>query len=258
MIVIDKLCYSSKLRYVNAAEKSVYAISSLLICILSRSYAASLIVFIANGVLTVGKGKIPFSRYVKLLLIPAAFLIVGTGAVFLNISKVPMDAFAVRIGGFYVTASYESIFWAVNLCVTALASVSCLYFLSLNTTMTDLIGVLQKIHMPQLFIELMMLIYRFVFLLLHTASAIMTAQEARLGNKDYRTQIRSFGEMSVSLFLISFRKANAMYDAMEARGYDGTVKVLRLKQQVKRKEIFLLAVFEILLMICAAAERMML
>lgn len=60
MIVIDKLCYSSKLRYVNAAEKSVYAISSLLICILSRSYAASLIVFIANGVLTVGKGKIPF------------------------------------------------------------------------------------------------------------------------------------------------------------------------------------------------------
>lgn len=49
-----------------------------------------------------------------------------------------------------------------------------------------------------------------------------------------------------------------MYDAMEARGYDGTVKVLRLKQQVKRKEIFLLAVFEILLMICAAAERMML
>jgi cobalt/nickel transport system permease protein len=93
---------------------------------------------------------------------------------------------------------------------------------------------------------------------LHTASAIMTAQEARLGNKDYRTQIRSFGKMSVSLFLISFRKANAMYDAMEARGYDGTVKVLRSKQQVKRKEIFLLAVFEILLMICAAAERMML
>ena len=72
--------------------------------------------------------------------------------------------------------------------------------------------------MPRLLIELMMLIYRFVFILLHTASAIMTAQEARLGNRDYRTQLRAFGKMLTALFFISLRKANALYDAMEARG----------------------------------------
>ena len=69
--------------------------------------------------------------------------------------------------------------------------------------------------MPRLLIELMMLIYRFVFILLHTASAIMTAQEARLGNRDYRTQLRAFGKMLTALFFISLRKANALYDAME-------------------------------------------
>ena len=58
MIIIDKLCYRSKLRYVSAAEKLLYAVSSLMICVLTRSYAAALIVFIANGILTVGKGKI--------------------------------------------------------------------------------------------------------------------------------------------------------------------------------------------------------
>ena len=217
MIIIDKLCYRSKLRYVSAAEKLLYAVSSLMICVLTRSYAAALIVFIANGILTVGKGKIPLSCYVRLLMIPIVFLIVGTGAVFLNLSKVPMDAFAVPVGEIYITASRESAFWAVNLFITALAAVTCLYFLSLNTTMTDILGALRKMHMPRLLIELMMLIYRFVFILLHTASAIMTAQEARLGNRDYRTQLRAFGKMLTALFFISLRKANALYDAMEAR-----------------------------------------
>ena len=217
MIIIDKLCYRSKLRYVSAAEKLLYAVSSLMICVLTRSYAAALIVFIANGILTVGKGKIPLSCYVRLLMIPIVFLIVGTGAVFLNLSKVPMDAFAVPVGEIYITASRESAFWAVNLCITALAAVTCLYFLSLNTTMTDILGALRKMHMPRLLIELMMLIYRFVFILLHTASAIMTAQEARLGNRDYRTQLRAFGKMLTALFFISLRKANALYDAMEEK-----------------------------------------
>ena len=110
MIIIDKLCYRSKLRYVSAAEKLLYAVSSLMICVLTRSYAAALIVFIANGILTVGKGKIPLSCYVRLLMIPIVFLIVGTGAVFLNLSKVPMDAFAVPVGEIYITASRESAF----------------------------------------------------------------------------------------------------------------------------------------------------
>ena len=111
-------------------------------------------------------------------------------------------------------------------------------------------------HMPRLLIELMMLIYRFVFILLHTASAIMTAQEARLGNRDYRTQLRAFGKMLTALFFISLRKANALYDAMEARGYDGTINVLERNTPGKKKEMILLAVFELVLIIVAAAERM--
>ena len=71
MIVIDKLCYQSGLRYVNATEKFVYAMFSLLLCVLSRSVWAPLLVFTANGILTVKKGGIPLFRYIKLLLIPA-------------------------------------------------------------------------------------------------------------------------------------------------------------------------------------------
>ena len=47
-----------------------------------------------------------------------------------------------------------------------------------------------------------------------------------------------------------------LYDAMEARGYDGTINVLERNTPAKKKEMILLAVFELVLIIVAAAERM--
>ena len=151
MILIDKLCYQSKLRYVNAAEKSAYAMLTLLMCVVSRSPVVAAAAFAVNGLLTVGAGKIPLSRYLRLLLIPAAFLLLGTGALVLNLSGEPMDAFAVSVGNWYITGSREALGQAARLCATAFAAVSCLYFLALNTTMTDIMGVLAKLHLPLFF-----------------------------------------------------------------------------------------------------------
>lgn len=144
MIVIDKLCYYSKLRYVNASEKFIYSIITLLFCVVSRSITVALLVLLANGILTVKKGGIPLSRYRKLLMIPLAFLFLSTLAIIVNISRTPLDAFALSIGSYYITGSRASLAFAVQLIATALASVSCLYFLSLNTPMTDILLVLRK------------------------------------------------------------------------------------------------------------------
>ena len=87
MLLIDKLSYQSKLRYVNASEKLVYALLTLVLCVLSRSVKVAVLVFAVNGVLTVGKGGIPLFRYIKLLMIPLAFLAAGTAAVMINVSR---------------------------------------------------------------------------------------------------------------------------------------------------------------------------
>ena len=124
MILIDKLSYRSKLRYVNASEKLMYAVLTLILCILSHSVRVAALVFVINGILTVGKGGIPLSRYVKLLMIPLAFLIVGTAAIVVNVSKVPLDAFAFRLGEWYITGSMAGIYRALELCATALSAVT--------------------------------------------------------------------------------------------------------------------------------------
>ena len=70
MIVIDKLCYHSRLRYENAGEKFAFAIITLCICVMSRSIAVAGIVLAVTGILTVCKGGVPVSRYLRFLTAP--------------------------------------------------------------------------------------------------------------------------------------------------------------------------------------------
>lgn len=248
MIVIDKLCYQSGLRYVNASEKFLYAVLTLAMCIISRSILTAATVFSVNVFLTVTKGGTPFGRYLKLLLVPAAFLLMSTAVLVINISGTPLDAFAVSLGKCYLTGSVSSVKEGLTLCGKAFGAVSCLYFLSLTTVMTDILGVMKKLHVPGLVIELMMLIYRFIFLLMETASAITVSQNSRLGNKDYRTRIRSFGSMGSALLVRSIKRSSVLYNAMEARCYDGEIRVLSEERPAKRKEILCIAGYECILL----------
>lgn len=255
MLIIDSLCYRSKLRYVNASEKFLYTVLTLILCVGGRSPAAAAAAFTVNGVLTVWQGGIPLSRYIKLFAAPVLFLILGSGAVIVNISRKPMDAFALKIGSWYVTGSMHSIMEGAIIWTAALSAVSCLYFLALNTTMTDILGVLKKLHFPSLMIELMMLIYRFIFVLLATGSSIMISQKSRLGNRNFRTKMRCFAGLSQALFMQALGRANALFDGMEARCYDGTIRVLRQDYPAKKRELCYIAVFEILLLAVTIGSR---
>lgn len=254
MIVIDKLCYYSKLRYVNATEKFVFSILTLIACVISRSIVIAISVLMITGILTVYKGGIPFLRYLKFLMVPMTFLLLGTFAIFVNVSKVPLDAFAFPIGSYYITGSISGFLHGTQLICTALASVSCLYFLSLSTPMTDILEVLKNFHIPPLILELMLLIYRLIFILMELASDITTAQNARLGNCNSKTARKSFAIMLSSVFILSIRRSNELFDAMESRCYDGTIHVISENHPAKRKEITLIAVFETFLYLAVFAS----
>ena len=255
MLTIDKLCYNSKLRYVNAGEKFAFTMLTLLLCVCSRSIVIACIVLTATGILTVYKGGIPLFRYVRFMTVPLAFLILSTLAIIFNISRTPLDLFAIPIGNWYLTGSKEAILYALQLILTALSSVSCLYFLSFNTPMPDILNVLGSLHCPKILMELMLLIYRFIFILLSVSSAITNSQHSRLGNKDYKTSLKSFSALASVLLVRSFKRANALYDAMESRCYDGTIRVLNDTYPPDKRHILAIIIFETLLLLLTILER---
>ena len=255
MLTIDKLCYNSKLRYVNAGEKFAFTMLTLLLCVCSRSIVIACIVLTATGILTVYKGGIPLFRYVRFMTVPLAFLILSTLAIIFNISRTPLDLFAIPIGNWYLTGSKEAILYALQLILTALSSVSCLYFLSFNTPMPDILNVLGSLHCPKILMELMLLIYRFIFILLSVSSAITNSQHSRLGNKDYKASLKSFSALASVLLVRSFKRANALYDAMESRCYDGTIRVLNETYPPDKRHILAIIIFEMLLLLLTILER---
>ena len=162
-------------------------------------------------------------------------------------------AFAVDFSYFFVKSDEmwernmnrsASLAFCCGMIITAMAAVSCLYFLSLNTTMTDILAVLRKLHCPPLLSELMLLIYRYIFLLLDIAYFISLSQDSRLGHKDFPTSLRSFAALAQTLFIRATEKSRVLYDAMEARCYDGEIHVLEENRPASKKHIAAIIFFE--------------
>lgn len=257
MITIDKLCYSSRLRYKSPFLKAGLAVGLLLICVFARSIVLSCIILLLMGSLTVFVGGTSLKRYWHLLAVPLTFLLLSTAAIAVNLSPKPLSFFAVPLGRLYLTVSRAGVWQCIGLVSTALAAVSCLYFLTLTTPLTDILLVLRRCKCPYLMIELMMLIYRFIFVLLELAASLSQAQACRLGHKDLKTTWNSIGKLMAVLLLRAMQKSNRLYDAMESRCYNGVIRVLDEYHPAKKAEafgvVFLLGLFGVLAVLLTRA-----
>lgn len=244
MLLIDKLSYSSRLRYKSPSLKAFFAVSTLLLCVAARSVLFSLFVLILMGSLTVFIGGTSPSYYIKLMRVPLAFLLLSTLTILFGIALKPTEQPFVKLLFLYVYLEKDKLILGLRLILSALGAVSCLYFLSLTTPFTDLIKVLNRLHFPAILTELLLLIYRYIFVLYETASGIAVAQESRLLNRNFRSALKGSSGLFATLFIRAMKKSSLLYDAMEARCYDGTIKVLWEKDQANRKEIILVVLFE--------------
>ena len=249
MIMIDKLAYSSNLRYKNPCLKAFVAISTLLICVGFPSIYISLLTILLMGSLTVFFGKTSLKYYLHLMIIPLGFLALSTIAIVVNISDKPLSIFSISLLGYYITVSTSSFFYGINLVMTALGAVSCLYFLSLSTPIIDILYVLEVVHCPSLIIELLLLIYRFIFILLDVSNAIYISQKCRLGNKDFKTSLNSSSKLVSVMLIRALKKSSLLYDAMESRCYDGKIHVLKEHTDSSKAEIIAAIILEIILLI---------
>lgn len=251
MIMIDKMAYVSNLRYKDPNLKCFFAFFTLIICIVDSSMLLSLVTLLMMTTITIFINNTSLKYYMKIMTIPLAFILISTITIMVNVAKEPLDLFSINVGEFYLAVSTTSFNLGMNLILKSIASVSCLYFLTLSTTFTDILLVLKNIHCPSILIELMLLIYRYIFVLLDIASNIKLSQKSRLGNKDFKTSLKSMGDLLSVLLVRSLRKASNLYDAMEARCYTENINVLFEYKKASKKEITLVILIEFLLITLA-------
>ena len=93
------------------------------------------------------------------------------------------------------------------------------------------------------------MIYRYIFILLEVSTKMKNAADSRLGNCDFKTSCSTFGSIGANLLVISMRKANAYYDAMESRCYDGDFLFYEEEKTVEKTLIIKAIAFIVILIV---------
>ncbi len=228
MHIIDKLSYSSKIASNSAREKIIFCMPPLFFCLLTSSYILYTIVFAVMSYSTLKYSALNIKQYLKLILLPGSFILLGLITIIFNISNVGIGdvLFTFNILNIDIYASENGVLLAINILLRSLACISCFYFLILNTPMNNLFSYLQKLKVPDLLITLTELVYRFSFVLLGELERIRTAQLSRLGYLNIKNGINATAQILVMTFERALNRANNIDIVLQSRCFDGAFNVI--------------------------------
>lgn len=245
MFIIDQQAYKSKLISIHPLEKFIFTIVTLLICLISQQVLIPLLILLLMSSVLLFYGKTSPKVYHNLMLLPLSFLLLGIIPIIIQIGKVePSGLLTFKIAGVWFFFTKESIENGFYILLRSLGCVSCLYFLLLTTPMTEILSVLRILKVPSLFREMMLFIYRFIFVLMVTAHRIYTAQDSRGGYGRMKNAYQSFAQLVTMVFLKSYHRGQLTYTALVSRGYDGEIQVLDFDYQFSKRNWFLIAIIE--------------
>ena len=229
MEIIDRYAYTNRLRAVDPAYKLALAVLTLVLCLALDSVAVGCLAILWMAGAAVLLARIPGRVFVGVLLAEGAFLVLTTIGVALSVTvKDPagLALWAWRVGPWWLSSSPERLHLAARLVARALGCASAMNFLSLTTPLVDLIDVARRAHVPSLVIDMMTVIYRFIFVLLDSLERMRTAQESRLGYANFRCGVSSAALLATRLFIETYQRSQRLQTALTSRGYVNELRVL--------------------------------
>jgi len=242
MHLIDRYAYSNALRHVDPLLKGGIALSVIALCLILNEPLVGLTAALWMLLLAAGLARIPARAFGGLLLAEALFLLLATLAVMLSVSlHPPPAAWRIHLGPLWLSTTPDALYQGVNLILRALGAAAAMNFLALTTPMVDIIDMLHRLHMPALIIDLMTLMYRFIFVFLGSLERMVRAQESRLGfNASYGRRMQNAAWIATHLFVESFLRSRQLQLALASRGYDGgDLRVLPTEYQTDRRLLLL-------------------
>jgi len=124
-----------------------------------------------------------------------------------------------------------------------MGSVGVLLLLSSVTPAHELFLGLRWCRFPKVWVEIALMMYRYLFVCLEEASELLDAQRIRLGYGNSRTAIVSAGGLVGAVMMRSIEQSERTHDAMVARGYTGEYPFGQLPAMKKSdRYVFVLAV----------------
>lgn len=248
--ILDEYAQTNALRELDCRLKLLLGGGCILIGVMSTTPYAPLVIALAIGWAILFCARIPAVIYLHLLAIPLTFAVTSCIVILLFTGGGEV-LWGVNLLGLPLTVTTGSLGLSLLLMARTFGGMSALFFIALTTPLVQLLGVMRRLHLPQEFIDLSMLIYRFIFILVGEAIAIRNAQVLRHGYATFKTSVTSFSMLSAMLFLRSVEKGEDLVRAMDARCYDGLFPVMEERGRAPLRAVGAVGAF--LSLCCALA-----
>jgi cobalt/nickel transport system permease protein len=202
-------------------------VAMFLLAVIAASASTSLavLVILYAVVLAVARAsRLPFDFFVKrvwlgiplfagIVVLPSIFFVPGP-----RLLELPL-------GPLQIGLSAPGVWGAMVFIARVGVSVSLAVLLVLTTPWADVLKSLHALKVPQVFVLVLSMTYRYIFLFLHTLNGMFEARKSRVvarlgGGEDRRWITRSMG----ALMSRSFKMSNDVYAAMLARGFTGEIR----------------------------------
>lgn len=202
--------------------------------------------------ISLGRYELPASGY---LVLPCALLMIGgiplrfvvkhallvSPFVMCLVALSPIvDRTSVAVRGHVIAGGWLT---AASILIRFFLGMAALIALASTTRFPELLKGFEKLGVPGVLVTQLRFLYRYLFLLIDQAMHLRQAWAARdAGRGPWAWRWRAATGLVGVLFIRSLEQAERTYQAMLARGYDGTVRLLRPLQWRKADTWFIIAV----------------
>jgi cobalt/nickel transport system permease protein len=146
-----------------------------------------------------------------------------------------------EIGGWTVTARAEGLRQGLFLGARVLGALSVVLILGITTPAHRIFQALRGFRISRDWVEIAILMYRYIFVLMDRAGDLAAAQRLRLGYRTPRRSLASLGALAGATIVHSFEQAGRTHDAMRLRGYGGTMPFGELPALERRDQRILIS-----------------
>ncbi len=209
----------------DARIKLIVALFAILLAILSESPEFPAVLFLVSVSIMLAL-RLPWKHMFARFLVP--FGIVALLSVLQLFMTDGTAIFSIQVSHFVLTATREGFLNAVHIGARVLGAVGILVLLGVTTPAHDVFRALLWMRAPRAWVEVAMLMYRYVFVLLETTIDMATAQKLRLGYSGTTRSLKSAGALAGAVFLRSIDQSVKTSEAMSLRGYRGQLPVGRM------------------------------
>ncbi len=200
--------------------KLILSLGAIIMVLLCRQMALPLTVF-AFSTLAMASLRYPARLILARLASPMGIVVVLV--LLQSVLTGQTEMYSFFLWGRRIAFHREGVAQGLLIGSRVLGAVSIMLLLSMVTPAHKIFHALLWFRLPKDWVEIAMLMYRYIFSVLDDTADVAAAQRVRLGYRGIKRSLASFGSLAGAVIIRSLDQAAQTHDAMMLRGYRGFI-----------------------------------